>query len=274
MKGLYIKKVINYKLAFIIACILLLILLFVSISNLDSLSSKTLIKNDEFDNQFPEISMSINYFSENNIDHGSYGDEGYSSGSFDEMAYQSYPTTTIALHKDSYSTKKTILSNPKTLDQAIAENDEDCMDYEKRGECFGDRQIIENYGEYGDLASRYLPADSIWVNRFDVDSDGVDEDIVFVCGIGGNHCPHYVQIIKDNKVIFTTDGGGIGISLSPVDSKNGFYLDWRNDDDWANTGFCCARGYVRTRFVYKDDKFIPVLEQKVYYLRIDDSDTN
>jgi len=217
---------------------------------------------------FLELSLPIKYFSEKNIRHGSVNNKnGWDSASFEEMTYQSYPTTNITLSDDAYSNENRPLGNPKSLEQIMKENK--TCGKNKNLDCGFTEQIKNNYNENKDIASYYLPIDSVYKESFDVDNDGKDEIIVFACEIGGNHCPHYIEIIKDNKIIFHAEG--ISIDIKSVDSKNGFYLEWKNASNY-NEGFCCPTGYVRTRFVYKDNKFIPILEQFVNYLKIKNVD--
>ena len=217
--------------------------------------------------EIPEITMPVKYFSEKNIEHGSQSDNNkWAEASLNEMAYQSYPTTSISLPLADYSNDAKSLGIKKSWNDIVKENNicgksgnEDCGFIE---------QIKQNYNEYKDLAPFYLPVESIYTEKFDVDGDKKDETIIFGCGIGGNHCPHNFDIVKDNKIIFSA--GLSGVNIKPTETGNGFYLEWNNDEDLTG-GYCCPWGYVRTKFVYENNKFIPVLEQKVYYLRIKDS---
>ena len=224
---------------------------------------------EKYDNQLDggleEISMPISYFSEKNIRHGSSdGGDGWERASLDEMTYQSYPTTFITLPENAYSTDIRDLGHNKSLEEIIKENS--ACGENKNEDCGHLDQIKENYSEYKELASYYLPNSTISLKKFDVDGDGSDEIIVYGCGVGGNHCPHTVDIIKNNQIIFSVYEVNI-VDITPVQTGNGFYLDWHNDEDLAG-GYCCPFGYVRTKFVYENNKFVPILEQKVDYLRI------
>ena len=61
--------------------------------------------------------------------------------------------------------------------------------------------------EYGDLATRFLSiGDEIsWTEDFDFDGDGEDELAVALCGLWGNHCPHRIIIVKDERIIARTE---------------------------------------------------------------------
>lgn len=105
------------------------------------------------------------------------------------------------------------------------------------------------------------------VAYFDVDNDGNKERITSICSSGANHCPNRQEIVKNDKVIFTliADGGWI----DPTETHNGFYVNWYKDDDFPN-GRCCATGNTRTRFVYTNGLFVPIFEQQVGYIEVED----
>lgn len=223
-------------------------------------------KSEGFINNFPEINLPIRYFSEKNIDHGSISENNeWARASFDEMTYQSYPTTTITISEEDYSNDIKNLGHKKSWEEIMKENNE-CGD-NKNEDCGFSDVILENYSEFKDLASYYLPQASVYTDKLDVDGDNIDETLVYSCNAGGNHCPHALDIIKNDKIIFSASLSGININ--PVETRNGFYLEWNNEYDLTG-GYCCPWGYVRTRFVYEDNKFIPILEQKVDYLRVND----
>jgi len=102
---------------------------------------------------------------------------------------------------------------------------------------------------------------------FDVDNDGSKEQIVSICSDGANHCPDRQEIVKGGKVIFTlvTDGGWIDSTAT----LNGFYANWYKDEDFPG-GRCCATGNTRTRFVYKNGLFVPIFEQQIGYIEVED----
>lgn len=217
----------------------------------------------------PAIKLPIEYFAEKNIQHGSVDDENqWNEASLDEMVFQSYPSTTITLLNEKYSNETKSLGDKKSLDEIIKENSK-CGENGNEDCGFLD-QIEENYSEFKDLAPYYLPYQTIVTDKFDVDGDNQDETIVYSCGVGGNHCPHSVDIIKNQEIIFSAYSSGLRIK--ETDTNNGFYLEWRSDEDLTG-GYCCPWGYMKTRFVYENSQFIPVLEQKVNYLRVIDSNS-
>lgn len=102
-------------------------------------------------------------------------------------------------------------------------------------------------------------------STFDVDSDGIKEDIVETANFGGNHPPHNGYVIKNNIVILYIglDAG----SINQAKDGNGFYIKNPIRDD--GTSLCCPNGYRRYRVIYDNNKFIPVWEQKITLLRFD-----
>ena len=134
----------------------------------------------------------------------------------------------------------------------------------------------EQIKEYGDMAKRFIALEVnretiTYVKKFDTDKDNIKESIVGTCGLFGNGCPHSNLIVKDNKIIFSTDEANI------IEAKdgNGFYLQWVpytsdiNKPQWDN-GRGVPAGYMLTRFIMKDGKFIPIYEQEVLYVMVGD----
>lgn len=129
--------------------------------------------------------------------------------------------------------------------------------------------IDENIAKSGSLLGGFFSNKREMITSyatFDVDSDGIKEDIVETANFGGNHPPHNGYIIKNNIIIWYTelDSG----SINPAKDGNGFYIENKIRDD--NASMCCPNGYRRYRLIYdKKGKFIPVWEQDVHYLRFD-----
>jgi hypothetical protein len=263
MQNYKIKKINKYFL--LILSLLIIGILFVLYFNQKEDNIESIVFNDAPEENFAEIKLPISYFSENNLRHGhSDGKSEWVDASFEEMTYQSYPTTNITLSNDAYSNDIIDLDHRKSLNEIIKEN-QTCGE-NKDQDCGYVDQIVENYNEYEDFSPYYLPSSTIIVKEFDVDADGNNEKIIYGCGLGGNHCPHKVDVIKNNKIIFSVNGVNIA-DIKPVETGNGFYLNWHDDDDLGG-GYCCPSGYVRTKFVYQDNRFIPILEQKVNYVKI------
>lgn len=128
--------------------------------------------------------------------------------------------------------------------------------------------IDRNIAKYGNLFGGFFSRRREIITSltsFDVDSDGVEEDIVETGNMGGNHFPHNGYIIKNNVIIWSVrlDAGSIDQAMD----GNGFYIKNVIRDD---ASMCCSNGYRRYRLIYdKTGKFIPVWEQDVYYLRFD-----
>jgi hypothetical protein len=152
-----------------------------------------------------------------------------------EDNYQTYPTTTITL-ADAYSS-----------------------------------EVGATPGPLGSMTSWYLPQDIVSIKQFDVEGDGTKETIVYLCNANsgdGSDCPHKIEIIKGNKIVFTISDSSIwgDIDLAPSDTGNGFYIHSFNNA--LRSCNACSIGYLKTRFVYENGVFKPIYEQTVYYLNV------
>ncbi len=225
----------------------------------------------------PTLNLPLRYFPSESFRSGTVGksidDKSTWKSAAIDIGYQSFPTTTITLSSEGYSNEIKDLPPIKSLKEALsvrlfAHESEALIDVSYIRE-----RRLAQIQEYGTLASRFLPYDNIGImGSFDADNDGVDEMILAVCGEGGNHCPHEVIIIKGDKIIFSTRAGGTGPRIVTSDTPNGFYLQWApwqpGDGGIWDVGLCCLPGYMKTRFVYEDGKFIPVYEQEVLYINV------
>jgi len=129
--------------------------------------------------------------------------------------------------------------------------------------------IDENIANYGSLLGGFFSRKGEIITShatFDVDSDGVKEDIVETGNMGGNHFPHNGYIIKNNTIVWY-----VGLDAGSIDQTkdgNGFYIKSPIRDDGSS--MCCPNGYRLYRVIYdKKDEFIPVWEQEVHYLKFD-----
>lgn len=216
--------------------------------------------------KIPELNLPIEYFSKEDVVWGYYDSEseiGYKSAAIDE-GYRSFPTTTISLSPDTYSNE--IKDLPKI------KSDKDIFIMEGG---IGHDTFREQIKEYGDMARRFLNSDKdgqntiSYVKKIDIDKDNIKESIVGTCGLFGNGCPHSNLIVKNNKIIFSTNEANI------IETKdgNGFYLQWVpytsdiNKPQW-NNGRGVPAGYMLTRFVMKDGNFVPIYEQEVLYVMV------
>lgn len=132
----------------------------------------------------------------------------------------------------------------------------------------GQERYEEQVAEYGDLAVRFWANESpqtiSFVKEFDVDSDGATEQVVGLCGLWGNHCPHEIIIIEGDKQVFSTTAGLAYKDIAEAEDSNGFYLLWDSEEMRAN-GLAQPLGHIKTRFTYKDGQFQPVSSEEVMY---------
>lgn len=137
-------------------------------------------------------------------------------------------------------------------------------------------QIKENISRSGHIARQYLPDDAVTdYYEVDVDGDGIKEELVTLCGIGGSHhCSGYAQIIKNDKVVFSVklngDGAGYGDGITPA-KEGGFYVEWTNDASFYDekgrwVGLCCPVSHNKTLFQFKNGKFIPIKQWKTFHV--------
>lgn len=219
--------------------------------------------------EMPVLNLPLRYFQDSDIRGGYYsgkGDSAYKntmSSAYLDGGYRSFPTTTIKLSSDDYSNKREKLPAIKLQDQILPENLDEGFVYKE--------SFTEQIQKYGALATRFLTDDYIVdLQKFDVDGDGKDETIVFLCGLGGNHCPHRIIVIENDTIIFSFSAGLTDRNLIKSETGNGFYVHWvpiENDTKW-DAPLCCSPGYISTRFVYENGKFKPVYEQEVLYFEV------
>ncbi len=155
------------------------------------------------------------------------------------------------------NTKESVLIN-KNFDEILSTwNDHDLayLDYFK-----------EDYDKHGDIAL-FTWNDWMDINKiieYDINGDGENESIIELCGIGGNHCPHKIVIIKDDSIIFKYQGAR-PLGIKPSEDNNGFYISWASAESLLDNGWCCPAWETKTKFVFTNNKFIPVSEEKIYY---------
>ena len=161
--------------------------------------------------------------------------------------YSERATTTITLPFEEYSTEKRPLPPIRNLDQILNEDQDVSDDYKD--------YFIKDVEQYGDLARRFI--DVIVgiqkVKYFDVDMDGKDETIIFMCGYTNSGCPQKIIIVKEDKVIFTIDAGHKNSDLIKSENGNGFYVHWISKTDSTK---------METRFTYTNGVFQPSSEKK------------
>lgn len=177
--------------------------------------------------------------------------------------FQSFPTTNITIDGFSNEIKSLPPATPTEWD-------------------VGQEYYEEQKKEYGDLAVRFWSGEyrtgeygtgaySItFLKKFDVDRDGQNETMIGICGLWGNHCPHEILIIKNNKQIFQFGDEGPGIISS--ETGNGFYLTWHAAKHYEGVGLCCPKGHIKTRFVFENNKFVPIYEQEILYFEVENTE--
>ena len=127
--------------------------------------------------------------------------------------------------------------------------------------------IDHNYLTYGELLGGYFSSQGqeiYSVNLADVNSDGLEEKLIITGQIGGNHPPNWGYIVENNTIIATTYFASG--SIYAAKDGNGFYVV---EPDYSDTPLCCPNKEIIYRVVYEDNKFIPVWEQVVNYIKFD-----
>ena len=212
-------------------------------------------------NGYPLLDLPMEYFSIEDIQWGSVlpGTTGETINEYRDVAlenkaiYQSYPTTKITIKEFSDEVLPLKVKSFVNIKKEIGPVQYSSLE-----------RADKNYNEYGDLATHYLPDYSIESSdQFDVDSDGKKELIITYNFMGRANAGSYsADIIKGNKIIFSVNEDNS--SIVSAETSNGFYVEWRSTKQWAPR--CCEPGYTRTRFIFKDGKFVPLYEQEVGYM--------
>ena len=244
---------------------------------------KTETKKEADNYEFPSIKTSLKYFSKDDFGGGG-SDYAYVGGN---DTYNSFPTTTISLSKDDYSNEIKSLPPVSTKEQYLdltktytIENYR--KDYEKKlhtDDFFVDKEPSWNdmYKEFGDFGSRFLSDkydERKWIvksiKEVDVDNDGKKEKIIYMLEALDN-VDQRIVIVKGDKIVFTFKGDrDNGPELIFRDDGNGFYVKWTALKHYEGVGRCCSRGYTKTRFVFEKGEFVPVYEQEVLWVRVEE----
>lgn len=203
---------------------------------------------------YPNLPLGLKYFNEKDTRWGS----GNKMAAFDnKTVFQSYPTINCTIKAYSNEERKI---KTKSLDEALSRAnllDGISNEWEKTAK--------EAYDNWGSIVTHYLPDDLVEnIEKFDVDGDSKQEMIVtynfFGRADGGSA---RTDIVKDDTIIFSV--GEDQSYISPADTNDGFFVEWRISDD---TPRCCPEGYRRTRFVFQDRRFIPLYEQEIRYMKV------
>lgn len=222
-------------------------------------------ENTSVDTPFSRLDVPLEYFSEKDIRSGfvKEGAVGKKITDFtgvsleSKTVYQSYPTTTVTIEKYLSERKPQVT---KSINEAIKQQ----AQIEPDG--WGKDRVKENFQQYGSLASHYLPKDFLMkTEKFDVTGDGKPETVVTYNSVAAADAGSYhTDVVQGNTIIFSVLEDNAAILAA--DTTNGFYVEWRSPND--SSPRCCPEGFMRTRFVYKDGKFIPLFEQEVKYLKV------
>lgn len=117
--------------------------------------------------------------------------------------------------------------------------------------------LEENRVKYGDFIKMYWPDYLVnSVSKFDVDGDGVPEQIAHMLPPGVNGKGSRVDIVKDGKIIFTYSG--YYSRIEQAETNNGFYLFWTSGEQFDNMA-----GETKVKYLFEDNKFIPISEETV-----------
>lgn len=228
-----------------------------------SVNARSQTNSDLNDQVTKWLDLPVEYFSKKDVQWGS-GGKGETGKITDyiqvalknKTVYQSYPTlnSTITYYKNESVPLKNLTFNEinNEISKVVS---------------YGQPQVEDSYKQFGTLISNYLPDKYIWkTDKFDVDGDGITETIVYTNMAGAADGGSYTSdIIKGNNIIFSVSEDNS--MIIPADTPNGFYIEWGAVGD-PNSGRCCEEGIHRTRFVFKDNKFVPIYEQEVKYLKI------
>lgn len=205
--------------------------------------------------RFPALKMPAEYFDTKQIAGGANMLSGVSYSVLNENeGYRSYPSPAISL--EGYQNIPEPLPPIKSDDEIHTPNPED--------DFMGSNKQA-NIDKYGDLARRFVgKAGEGWliddIITIDLENDGKKEKLISMTKMGANIIGSRNLIIKDNKVIFSTDPDTFS-NIVIANNEKGFFLQW--DDNFKQRD-----GYMVTRFVYDGEKYIPVYEQQIRYVRI------
>lgn len=131
----------------------------------------------------------------------------------------------------------------------------------------------EVYDEYGEYGTRFLNFEdgsswgSVGIKEIDIDMDGEKEKIISMRGLWGYIIDTYkIIIVKNDEIIFSIYADRRSLSsLEEVKENNGFYLEWLTANQRCHSSCISPQGYTKTRFIYKDTRFIPIYEEEIEF---------
>lgn len=121
-----------------------------------------------------------------------------------------------------------------------------------------DARALENYKQFPAFAGYYLPQNYVVdVDLLDIDNDQENETVVsYTCPVC-NAPPRGLDIIKNNKIIFTAQGGNL--EVKPIKGENGFYLNV------SGLTIPRSQGYTAIKFQANQTGYYPVAEDDIKY---------
>jgi len=204
--------------------------------------------------KYPFLNLPKDYFEK---------DDFYQTDIIKNPSYQSYPSTVITTGAWKILPNTKALSLEKVLDENRQREG-------KQLQGWNQSNLISTFEKYPLFAGYFLPDYEIDnIDRFDVNKDGFSEFIVYGCPafMAGSACGRIIIVDSKGKLLF--DYENRGIEIESIKNGNGFYLLAADmEEDMEAT--CCTRVKTKIRFVYDNNTFTPVFEQKVVYVRIGD----
>lgn len=270
----YIKEIIIYTAISTLFVIIIIYQLFHLIKNYvvknNADNVKVLLLESEEKIIFKELKGKINTDQTKvNVGGKMYKIESYRGEyAFIDIASTTKPYTKTTFDELSFSSE--IKKLPKNISmQEVLKNmqsnfDSESIDYQMKF-------IEEGLKKYPNIAGSFAPnLGVVDVREFDVDGDGVNEKIVTTQECGAN-CNYTDHIIKGENIIFEEKSYYKYVNINKSIDDNGFYLKWQPPDGiFDDFGSCCAPGYRTTRFIFADDKFIPVSETETIFAKVYD----
>lgn len=209
----------------------------------------------------PTLSLPLSYFHQEDLQGGIANPEldtddftTWGKAQFDS-GYRSQPTTTITF------------IDFRNTDEGLP----DLPDEEKWTSITDEMAVfsslyVAQYQAYGEIGKRYAAKmQDIYITGADVTNDGMPEKILGVSNTGGNHTPHWYQIVQNERIIFEAGVNTLVRELDPHPTQNGFILKWLDEKHLAGRGLCCPIGHTATRFVFDNAEFVPIYEQDNRY---------
>ncbi len=205
--------------------------------------------------KYPFLNLSKDYFEKDDL---------YQYDIVKNPSFQSYPSIVIT----SGGWKIFPDTKPSSLEEVLGDyrsQKEQRRDSDMK--IWDDSELVSEFRKYPYFAGYFLPDLTVdFVDKFDVNKDGLDEYVVYGSSV--------TMMAKDIRRVIIVDSKGKilfeyydrSLEIVSIKDGNGFYLLSAHEEDMEVP--CCARVKIKTRFVYSNNTFTPVYEQKVVYVRI------